>query len=163
MISRHFFGVSSTFPARNKQAQAVTYNNQNVFNWYIKLNQYTVLCCIAPYFYYLEQAVNYFSKLDCITRFVQGCSNKSDTVMTQQECYKVDDTRLWYSWLDFGRVGRCAPPLRLFCTSLKSSAPPLLKVSINDRSKWKFDIFCCLRSTNVKIKTVMIAIHFCVK
>ena len=26
---------------------------------------------------------------------LQGCSNKSDTVMKEQECYKVDNTRLW--------------------------------------------------------------------
>ena len=25
---------------------------------------------------------------------LQGCSDKSDTVMIEQECYKVDDTRL---------------------------------------------------------------------
>jgi hypothetical protein len=55
------------------------------------------------------------------------------------------------SWLDF--EGRCAPPLRSFCTSPdcfctspeKSCTSPW--ESFNDRSKWKFDIFGCLGST----------------
>ena len=29
-----------------------------------------------------------------LSDLLQGCSNKSDTVMIQQECYKVDDTRV---------------------------------------------------------------------
>ena len=30
-----------------------------------------------------------------LSDLLQGCSNKSDTVMIQQECYKVDNTNLW--------------------------------------------------------------------
>ena len=34
------------------------------------------------------------TSLMALSDLLQGCSNKSDTVMIQQECYKVDDTRL---------------------------------------------------------------------
>jgi hypothetical protein len=30
-----------------------------------------------------------------LSDLVQGCSNKFDTVMIEQECYKVDNTRVY--------------------------------------------------------------------